>query len=50
MSQKGFMNETFNFDILVQVIILVYSLRKKGTELMAKVNLGQTKLSHVSES
>ena len=40
---------TFNLDIVVQVIILVHSL-KKESELMGKVNLSQTRLCHVSES
>ena len=45
----GTFPETFNLDIVVQVIILVQSL-KRETELMAKVNLGQTRLTHVSKS
>ena len=40
---------TFNLVNLVQVIILVYLL-KKGNRLTAEVNLVQTSLSHVQES
>ena len=45
----GTFPETFDLDIVFQVIILVHSL-KRETELMAKVNLGQTRLTHVSKS
>ena len=38
----------FIVDSVVQVIILVHSLRKENREFMAQVNLGQT--SHVSEN
>ena len=45
----GTFARTFNLDIVFLVIILVHSL-KRESELMAKVDLGQTRLSHVSES
>ena len=35
---------------MVQVIILVHSFKKRNRELMAKVNLDQTRPRHVSES
>ena len=41
---------TFSSDSVVQVIIVVNSLKKGNRQLMAKVNLGQTRPSHVSES
>ena len=41
-------SRTLSLDSVVQVIILVHSLKKGNRELMAQVNLGQT--SHVSES
>ena len=41
---------TFNLDSAVQKIIPVHLLKKGNRELMAKVNLDQTRLSHVSES
>ena len=41
---------TFNLDNVVQMIILVYLLKKGNRELIAKVNLGQSILSHVLES
>ena len=45
----GIFPETFNMDIVVQVIILVHSLKKGNIKFMAKANLGQTRLSHVSQ-
>ena len=41
---------TFSSDSVVQVIILVHLLKKENRELMAKVNLDQTRPSHVSEN
>ena len=41
---------TFSLDSVIQVIILVLSLKKGNRQLIAKVNLGQTMPSHVSES
>ena len=40
----------FSLDSVVQVIILVHSMKKGNRKLMAKVNLSQTRPSHVSES
>ena len=47
---QGTFQGTFSSDSVVQVIILVHSLKKGNTELMAKVNLGQIRPSHMSES
>ena len=46
----GTVQETFSLDSVVQVIILVYSLKKRNRELMTEVNLGQSRLCHVPES
>ena len=42
----GTLQGNFNLDSLVQVIILVHSLKKGNRELMAKVILGYLKLSN----
>ena len=46
----GTVQETFSRDSVVQVIILVYSLKKRNRELMTEVNLGQSRLCHVPAS
>ena len=46
----GTFQGTLSSDNVVQVIMPVFSLEKGNRELMAKVNLDQTRSSHVSES
>ena len=45
---RGTFQGTFSLHSVVQVKILVHSLKKNPRELMAKVKLGQTSPSHVS--
>ena len=47
----GTFQGTFNLDIVVQVIILVDSLKKENrVKFKVKVKFGQTRLTHVSQS
>ena len=50
LKNPGTFQGTLNLDSVVQVIILVHSLKRRNRELMAQVNWGQASLNNVSES